>query len=165
LEGLVSATEPLSASDALSGAKEARTDARTYGELASAEAEQSLSLVENTLLPGFTGSQPHWHEHRPDMFHVLEGTLTVLVGDTVRSLEPGDFARIPARTTHSVRNESDGPVRFLTFPLPSCVEDYMRHLVHAARSASLTSAVVRRLAADQDFHMPPPRSSEPGATC
>lgn len=46
----------------------------------------SFFLAESTLAPGFAGPPPHRHRELHDMFYVLDGTLTLRLGD--RTIEP-----------------------------------------------------------------------------
>jgi quercetin dioxygenase-like cupin family protein len=111
----------------------------------------SFFLSESTIAPGFPGPPPHSHEQLHDMFYVLEGTLTMRVGDEIRTLEPGSFACIPPGTVHTFSNQSDAPVRFLNFNTPSGWEHYMRDLGAAAKAGPLTPEVIGRLASRHDF--------------
>ncbi|MGH7350048.1 MAG: cupin domain-containing protein, partial [Candidatus Rokuibacteriota bacterium] len=46
----------------------------------------SFYLGEAEIAPGFPGPPPHFHERLHDMFYVLEGTLTVRLGDEIHEL-------------------------------------------------------------------------------
>jgi oxalate decarboxylase/phosphoglucose isomerase-like protein (cupin superfamily) len=85
------------------------------------------------------------------MFYVLEGTLTLRLGDRTVEAGPGTFACMPPGVVHTFRNDSDGPVRFLNFNTPAGWENYMRDLAEAARSAPLTPEVMRGVASRYDF--------------
>ena len=108
-------------------------------------------LSESTLAPGFAGPPPHRHRELHDMFYVLEGTLTLLLGDRTVQAAPGTFACIPPGVVHTFRNDSDGLVRVLNFNTPSGWEHYMRDLGEAARSGPLTPDVIARVASRYDF--------------
>jgi uncharacterized RmlC-like cupin family protein len=49
----------------------------------------SLFLAESTLAPGFAGPPPHRHRELHDMFYVLDGTLTLRLGDRTIEAGPG----------------------------------------------------------------------------
>jgi quercetin dioxygenase-like cupin family protein len=108
-------------------------------------------LTESTLTPGFAGPPPHRHRELHDMFYVLDGTLTLQLGDRTVEAGPGTFACVPPGVVHTFRNDSDGPVRLLNFNTPAGFENYMRDLAEAARSAPLTSEVIARVASGYDF--------------
>ena len=112
----------------------------------------SLYLAESSLAPGFAGPPPHRHRRLHDMFYVLEGTLTLLLGEETVEAGPGSFACVPPGVVHAFRNDSDGPVRLLNFNTPAGFEHYMRDLAEAAGpSAHAGRHRARRVPADFDF--------------
>ena len=108
-------------------------------------------LSESMLAPGFAGPPPHRHRELHDMFYVLEGTLTLLLGDREVQAAPGTFACVPPGVVHTFRNDSEAPVRVLNFNTPAGWEEYMRALAEAARSEPLTPEVIGRVASRHDF--------------
>ncbi len=116
------------------------------------ETAGSFFLSESTIAPGFPGPPPHRHERLVDMFYVLEGVLTVRLGEETHQLEPGSFACVPAGVVHTFRNATESPVRFLNFNTPAGWENYMRDLAAAAKAGPLTSEVIGRVASNYDFH-------------
>jgi quercetin dioxygenase-like cupin family protein len=56
------------------------------------------------------GSQPPLHVHRDESegFYVLEGELTLWIGDETRTLRPGEFAFAPPRIPHTIRTGESG---------------------------------------------------------
>jgi quercetin dioxygenase-like cupin family protein len=89
------------------------------------------------------------------MFYVLEGTLTLRLGDRTIEAGPGSFACVPPGVVHTFRNDSDGPVRLLNFNTPAGWENYMRDVAEAAQSGPLTSDVFARVASRYDFDFSP----------
>ena len=59
--------------------------------LDSAQTAGNLGCAELTLAPGFLGAPPHYHEHFDEVIRVLEGTVTVLVGDTIYEVPAGGW--------------------------------------------------------------------------
>jgi quercetin dioxygenase-like cupin family protein len=108
-------------------------------------------LTESTLAPGFAGPPPHRHRQLHDMFYVLDGTLTLRLGDRTVEAAPGSFACVPPGVVHTFRNDSDGPVRLLNFNTPAGFEHYMRDLAEASRSLPLTPDLIARVASRYDF--------------
>jgi uncharacterized cupin superfamily protein len=82
------------------------------------------------------------------MFYVLEGTLTLRLGERTAQAGPGSFACVPPAVGHTFRNDSDGPVRLLNFNTPAGFEHYMRDLAQAAQSGPLTPDVFARVASN-----------------
>jgi quercetin dioxygenase-like cupin family protein len=111
----------------------------------------SFFLAETTIEPGFPGPPPHRHERLHDMFYVLEGTLTVSLGEDTHLLGPGTFVCVPPGVVHTFSNPGDEPVRFLNFNTPSGWEHYMRDLARAAQTGPLTPEVIGPIASRYDF--------------
>jgi len=71
------------------------------------------------LEPG-QGVDGHRHAGEDDSWLVLEGTLSVTVGDERRVLRagPGTFVLVPAGTYHALANDGPEDVRFLNIHSP-----------------------------------------------
>ena len=109
-------------------------------------------LGEVTLAPGFPGPPAHVHDRLHDMFYVLEGTLTMRVGDDEREAPAGTFVCAPPGVVHTFANRSDAPVRFLNFNIPGGWEDYMRDLADAAAAGTPpTPEEIGKIASRYDF--------------
>jgi mannose-6-phosphate isomerase-like protein (cupin superfamily) len=117
----------------------------------SADTGGTFFLSETTLAPDFPGPPPHTHERLHDMFYVLEGTLTMRLGEETRELGPGSFACVPPGVVHTFANMSGSPVRMLNFNTPGGWENYMRDLAEAARSGLLTPETIAPIASKYDF--------------
>lgn len=65
-----------------------------------------------TVQPGGTGPPRHVHPVIEEEFHVESGELTVWLDGELRTLAPGDSARVPPGTPHGFENRSDRPVVF-----------------------------------------------------
>lgn len=111
----------------------------------------SFFLSETTIDPGFPGPPPHRHEHLHDMFYVLDGVLTVRLGDDTHEIGAGTFVCVPPGVIHTFTNASDSPVRFLNFNTPAGWENYMRDLGEAAQAGPLTADAIGRIASRYDF--------------
>ncbi|MGN6170350.1 MAG: cupin domain-containing protein [Solirubrobacteraceae bacterium] len=116
------------------------------------ETAGTFFVSETTIAPGFPGPPPHRHERLVDMFYVLEGVLTVRLGEETQQLEKGSFACVPAGVVHTFSNPSDSSVRFLNFNTPAGWENYMRDLAEAAKAGPLSPDVIGRVASRYDFH-------------
>jgi quercetin dioxygenase-like cupin family protein len=116
-----------------------------------ADTAESLFMSETTIAPGFAGPPPHRHERLHDMFYVLEGALTMQLGDELRVLGSGSFVCVPPGVTHTFSNPGATPVRFLNFNTPAGWEHYMRELGETAKTQSLTTEAIGRIASRYDF--------------
>ncbi len=111
----------------------------------------SLYLGEGVIQPGFAGPPPHVHERLHDMFYVLEGRLTMRLGDETLELGPGSFVCVPPGTVHTFSNRTEQPVRFLNFTTPAGWENYMRDLGAALAAGSPTPKEIGEIASRYDF--------------
>jgi mannose-6-phosphate isomerase-like protein (cupin superfamily) len=110
-------------------------------------------LSETTVEPGFPGPPPHVHRELHDMFFVLEGILTMRLGDETMEAGPETFVCVPPGVVHTFSNRSDDPVRFLNFNTPSGWESYMRDLGREfPGDRRPTSEAIGRIASRYDFH-------------
>lgn len=68
---------------------------------------------EISLQPKQAGPPPHLHKELDEIAYVLEGTVHVLVGDTVTELHAGDYHVRPHGIVHTFWNSGDVPARFI----------------------------------------------------
>jgi mannose-6-phosphate isomerase-like protein (cupin superfamily) len=85
------------------------------------------------------------------MFYVLEGVLTMRLGDATNEVAAGSFVCVPPGIVHTFSNPGPAPVRFLNMQTPSGFEHYMRELGAAARHGPLTPEVMGPIASRYDF--------------
>jgi mannose-6-phosphate isomerase-like protein (cupin superfamily) len=111
-------------------------------------------LGEVVVAPGFPGPPPHVHDRLHDVFYVLEGTLTMRLGDETRAVGAGSFVCVPPGVVHTFSNPSDAPVRLLNFNTPAGWEEYMRELgaVFAGGKAPAPEEI-GRIASQYDFRL------------
>lgn len=109
-------------------------------------------VAEVVLEARFPGPPPHFHERLHETLYVLEGELTMTVGETVDVLGPGGFASIPPGVVHTFRNDGDSPARGLNINAPAGWEHYLRELAGAAQAGGLTPALMAGIASRHDFH-------------
>jgi quercetin dioxygenase-like cupin family protein len=76
------------------------------------ETNGEFSLAEVDVEPG-GGTTPHFHLDYTEGFEVLEGELTVLLGNVTQTLRVGQKAVVPRNTLHRFINESDKPSKAL----------------------------------------------------
>jgi quercetin dioxygenase-like cupin family protein len=70
------------------------------------------------LEPG-QAQKPHSHAGADKVYAVLEGQVTVRVGDATASLGPGESALAPAGVDHGVDNPGPGKAALLVFMVSS----------------------------------------------
>jgi quercetin dioxygenase-like cupin family protein len=112
----------------------------TLGELLTvvATGEQTggaFSLMEE-LLPRGAEPPPHVHHREDESFVILDGALTVRVGDTVFEARPGSFVYCARDVPHLLTVESE-TVRMLTLCTPGGLESLFVELDRPASSRTL----------------------------
>jgi mannose-6-phosphate isomerase-like protein (cupin superfamily) len=111
-------------------------------------------LGEVLIEPGFPGPPPHVHDELHDMFYVLEGTLTVQLGEEMREIGAGSFVCVPPGTVHTFSNPGSEPVRLLNLNTPAGWENYMRDLAAATAGGKTPSREeIGKIASRYDFRV------------
>jgi quercetin dioxygenase-like cupin family protein len=106
-------------------------------------ASERQLICEYTAAAGFAGPPLHIHPPFDETFLVVEGQLTIRLGDEVTRLEPGAMAFVPGDVPHTFANTEPAPVRFLLLCSPGGFEDYFRSL--AAGDESGAAAAAKRM--------------------
>lgn len=75
-------------------------------------------LLKFTIGPGPGVTPLHIHHDNKEAVYVLEGELTVRLGDDLHTLGPGSYAMAPRGVPHTYRNSGDGPARVLFTYMP-----------------------------------------------
>jgi mannose-6-phosphate isomerase-like protein (cupin superfamily) len=111
-------------------------------------ADGMLAVLETTVAPGFPGPVPHRHRQMLDSFWLLEGTLTLRLGERTVEAGPGSYAVAPPGAVHAFSNPGEAPVRMLNVMAPAGLEGYLRETTAAATT---DPAEMARIAARYDF--------------
>ena len=99
------------------------------------ETNGNYSVVDSV---GPQGNMPplHVHEREDEVFHVVEGQLTVFLPGEQVELNVGDTLRAPCGVPHTYRVESD-TCRWLVFCQPAGFEEFVRAVSEPAPSSEL----------------------------
>lgn len=103
--------------------------------LVTADSGGSHSVIETTVPAGFAGPPAHFHRSMDEEFYVLDGELTVQVGDRTVTAARGAYAYVPRGVIHTFANRGDRPATFLDIVHPAGFERYYRDLARAFREA------------------------------
>lgn len=88
------------------------------------QSDGQFAVMEVTEPPG-SGSPTQWHKLTTMLIYVLEGTLTLRVGDETIQVGPGGYAYVPPGTIYAIANQSDAPVKYLSVHSPAWIENYI----------------------------------------
>lgn len=72
-----------------------------------------VSVLDVVLPPRSLGSPPHLHHNEDEYFYVVEGDLTVLIGNEERIASRGTHAALPRELRHAYWNDRDAPAHVL----------------------------------------------------
>ena len=89
-----------------------------------AETKEKYSISEWWLEPHTQGPGPHSHDE-DDVFFVIEGTLSFLVGDEWTDAPRGSFVLVPGGVTHDFENRSSARAGALNISVPGGFEEDM----------------------------------------
>ena len=106
-----------------------------------------VALVEHTLPSRFLSCPRHRHAREDELSIVLDGTLSVLLGDQVVTATPGSYVLKPRGQWHAVWSEGPGPARFIELLIPGGLEGYLDRMAQLLSNAHAPERdEVRRLA-------------------
>ena len=114
-------------------------------------AEGSLTLMDIVLAPGFSGPIPHRHHEMVDCFYVLEGELTLRLGEGEATAGPGALGVVPPGNVHTFANRGQASVRVLNLMAPAGLEQYIKRAAAEAAAGPPDPARMAQLAAGYDF--------------
>jgi mannose-6-phosphate isomerase-like protein (cupin superfamily) len=89
-----------------------------------AETAEGYSISEWWLEPHTTGPGAHSHPE-DDVFYVLAGTMSFLVGDRWVDAPKGSFVLAPGGTTHDFENRGEERAGALNLSIPGAFEPHM----------------------------------------
>jgi mannose-6-phosphate isomerase-like protein (cupin superfamily) len=89
-----------------------------------AETGGQYAVSEWWLEPKTQGPGAHSHAE-DDIFYVIEGTMSVLVGETWVHADRGSFVLVPGGTTHDFENRGHVRAGVLNLSIPGAFEPHM----------------------------------------
>jgi mannose-6-phosphate isomerase-like protein (cupin superfamily) len=94
----------------------------------------SLCVVEHTAFPHH-GPPPHIHHREDESFYILEGELSILLGDQMLTAGAGSFVHVPKGMLHTYQNTGARPAKTLVILTPAGFEKFWQDLGEPATSA------------------------------
>lgn len=108
-----------------------RAPIRRFGTLVKVRAEDTdgrYSVLEHALEPETLAMPMHRHRAEMKTLYALEGSLTVQIGAEVFIAMPGASLVVPAGTMHTMWNETERRVRFMSIVAPGGLERYFEEV-------------------------------------
>jgi mannose-6-phosphate isomerase-like protein (cupin superfamily) len=100
----------------------------TYRFLAVGDDTDGKYAVWEAIVPPGGGPPPDVHSREEEGFYILDGEITIVVGDERLLATAGTFANMPVGTLHSFKNETDRPARMLISVAPAGLEQMFLEL-------------------------------------
>jgi quercetin dioxygenase-like cupin family protein len=130
-----------------------------------------LSMMEE-LARKDSGPGPHKHTWSDETFYMLDGEITFLIGEDIKTARTGDFLMVPRNTRHAFRVTSE-TARFINGYTPASLEAALVELAmpatervlppkNASRSIMMTPELLSRYGMDMFPGPDPLRPEEPG---
>lgn len=91
-----------------------------YQVLSEAAGAKQITVCMEVLEPGKQANQQHYHLLEEEHVFVLEGAMTVLLGDAEHAVQAGHYVCFPAgqKVGHALVNRSAAPCRYLVLGNP-----------------------------------------------
>ena len=114
-----------------------------YRFLATGEDTNGKYALWEAIVPPGGGPPPHVHSREEEGFYILEGEITLQVGEKRLIATAGMFANMPVGTPHSFKNESSKPAKMLISVAPAGLEKMFFEVgvpvAHGATTAAPTT--------------------------
>jgi quercetin dioxygenase-like cupin family protein len=81
-------------------------------------------ILDALVAPG-GGPPPHIHEREEECFFLLEGSLTMTIGEQSLRVSTGDFVQVPRGTVHTFTNIGEAMARMVVIFSPAGMEHWM----------------------------------------
>src|SRR3984893_11550143 len=110
-----------------------------YRFLATGEETNGKYALWEALVPPGGGPPPHVHSREEEGFYILEGEITLQIGDERLVASAGMFANMPVVSLHSFKNETSRPARMLISVAPAGLEKMFFEVGQPVPSGSTTA--------------------------
>jgi quercetin dioxygenase-like cupin family protein len=89
------------------------------------------------LVPPGGGPPPHIHRNEDETVYVLEGEVSIRLGDKTVAAGAGDFVNVPRGIVHCFRNEGEAPARMILTFTPAGIERFFEETLERALDPTL----------------------------
>jgi quercetin dioxygenase-like cupin family protein len=90
------------------------------------ETRGAYALIEHTVAAG--GPPPHIHATEEEAFYVLEGELSVLIGERTVTATAGAYVLVPRGTVHTLSRVGTAPAKVLVIISPAGFEKFFEEI-------------------------------------
>ena len=111
------------------------------------ETGNAYDFTEIVFAPRFTVPL-HTHQNEEEATYVLEGEMTIQVGDETVTVGPGSYVLGPRGIPHDLRNDSDVPLKVIVVTSPPLVEKLLQEVAAAGDNAEKIMAITKSYGVD-----------------
>ena len=94
----------------------------------SSQTNMQYSCVEFIVAPKQMGPPPHIHKDLDELMYVLDGTVSIMVDETVYQVNAGGWHMRPRGIAHTFWNATDKPARYIDMYFNQNFEDFLEEL-------------------------------------
>ncbi len=120
-----------------------------FVKLSSHDTNGELSMVEDTLKPGFFLGRHH-HKIMTEVFYILEGEVELIFDEESVLAKVGDTVTVPPHVWHAARCEQGG--RMLTIFKEGRFDVFLERLSHMTEEQFQDAALMKALAEEFDIY-------------
>ncbi|HCR54086.1 MAG TPA: cupin domain-containing protein [Cytophagales bacterium] len=117
--------------------------------LSSHKTNGELSIVEDTLKPGFYLGRHH-HKIMTEVFYVLEGEVELIFDDESITVKPGDTITIPPHVWHAASCKNGG--KMLTIFKNGRFDVYLEKLSKMSEADFANTELMKSISAEFDIY-------------
>ncbi len=114
--------------------------------------------------PGVLAAPLHRHSNEDEYSYVLEGTLSVMVGDEVVTAEPGTWVFKPRGEWHTFWNAGETPCRMIEIVAPAGFESYFEEVAAAGGDIDRLAEINAKYSIEMDLESVPALCERYGLT-
>lgn len=103
-----------------------------------------------TSTPGHPGIPLHYHESHEELWYILEGSLSMRIGDEEIVAVPGSAHFVPRGVQHSFWNADAAPCRMVATFTPAGYEGWFRERTALLREGRATPEAMKALGEKYD---------------
>lgn len=90
------------------------------------DTDESYGMIEVTSPPHVPGPPPHFHKSENEFFLIIQGTLDHMSNGKWQKCSAGSFVDLPPNTTHTLINNTEQDVVWVTGWRPKGFERFFR---------------------------------------
>lgn len=124
------------------------TNDHIYVKTVGAFSEGRVSLVEDTLKPGFHLAR-HYHKQMTEVFYILEGEMTVIFDNETVVATAGTTINVPPNVWHEAKSENGA--KMLSLFSPAGFEDYLAEMKQLSDEQFADAPFMQALAEKYDI--------------